>query len=565
MKKSLIPAKGISIFWLVIFLFYFSCLLQAVIFFSGKSGFNGLRDAIMFSLLWLIPILLFPAKTRIITAVLGIILWLASLVAVGYFIIYGTEFSQSVLFVMFESNLDETGEYLSQYFSVTTLLLLLIYSLGALFLWSRVRPIQVSRRSGILISLLLLSTIVGIPVYQKMVIKQATGMATVNYLAGRMGTTTPWQFLSSYIEYRHQLSAMNNLLKQNEAIPPLTALHDVNGETPRTVVLVIGESTSSMRMSLYGYPRPTTPNLDKRASSDPNFVVFNDVVTSRPYTIEILQQALTFADQLQPDLYLTKPSLMNMMKQAGYKSFWITTQQTMTKRNTMLTVFSQQTDEQVYLNNNREQNAKQYDEIALKPFDEALSDPAPKKFIVVHLLGTHMNYKYRYPENFEFFTGREGVAGPLSDSELEKYNQYDNAERYNDYVVEQLIQTYAKHDPNGFLLYFSDHGEEVYQTPPYQFIGRNEREPTAPMYRIPFLLWISPQWQQSHPQDYRNYVDRKYSLSHLIHTWSDLVGLSYDGFEAQKSLVNPAFQPMERLIGDPYTKNALRNFDDLPQ
>ncbi|MFO6427989.1 hypothetical protein ACLBOM_34695 [Escherichia coli] len=30
---------------------------------------------------------------------------------------------------------------------------------------------------------------------------------------------------------------------------------------------------------------------------------------------------------------------MNMMKQAGYKTFWITNQQTMTARNTMLTVF----------------------------------------------------------------------------------------------------------------------------------------------------------------------------------------------------------------------------------
>lgn len=43
------------------------------------------------------------------------------------------------------------------------------------------------------------------------------------------------------------------------------------------------------------------------------------MVTSRPYTIEVLQQALTFADQLQPELYKTHPSLINMMKQAGYK------------------------------------------------------------------------------------------------------------------------------------------------------------------------------------------------------------------------------------------------------
>ncbi len=54
----------------------------------------------------------------------------------------------------------------------------------------------------------------------------------------------------------------------------------------------------------------------------------------------MLQQALTFADQLHPELYKTAPSLMNMMKQAGYKTFWITNQQTITQRNTMLTAFS---------------------------------------------------------------------------------------------------------------------------------------------------------------------------------------------------------------------------------
>lgn len=130
------------------------------------------------------------------------------------------------------------------------------------------------------------------------------------------------------------------------------------GDAPRTLVLVIGESTQRGRMSLYGYPRETTPELDALHKTDPGLTVFNNVVTSRPYTIEILQQALTFADEKNPDWYLTKPSLMNMMKQAGYKTFWITNQQTMTARNTMLTVFSKQTDKQFYMNQQRTQSAR---------------------------------------------------------------------------------------------------------------------------------------------------------------------------------------------------------------
>ncbi|MGH8385774.1 MAG: phosphoethanolamine transferase CptA [Pseudomonas sp.] len=231
---------------------------------------------------------------------------------------------------------------------------------------------------------------------------------------------------------------------------------------PSTLVLVIGESTNRQRMSLYGYPRQTTPELDKLKDQ---LAVFDNVITPRPYTIEALQQVLTFADEDNPDLYLTTPSLVSMMKQAGYKTFWITNQQTMTKRNTMLTTFSQQADEQVYLNNNRNQNAAQYDGDVIEPFNKALADAAPRKLIVVHLLGTHMSYQYRYPSTFDKFKDRNGVPAGVRDDQLPTYNSYDNAVLYNDFVVSSLIKDYAKSDPNGFLLYLSDHSEEMFSTP----------------------------------------------------------------------------------------------------
>ncbi|MEC5319460.1 phosphoethanolamine transferase CptA [Brenneria populi subsp. brevivirga] len=550
--------------WLLLFFWYFSCALQLVIILTGHGGFTGLRDALLFSLLWLIPVFIFPRQTRIITAVLGVVLWAASVVALGYYSIYQQEFSQSVLFVMFESNTTEAGEYLSQYFSLKVVGILLAYSAIAVFLWTRVRPVYLPLRYKAGVSVVILAVLFGAPVYKKMVADELSLEDTVDYLAGRMGTTAPWQFMSSYLEYRQQLGCMEAMLRQNATLPPLQNLKDANGDTPRTLVLVIGESTTRSRMSLYGYSRPTTPRLDALSQSDPNLVVFKDVVTSRPYTIEILQQALTFADEQNPDLYLTRPSLMNLMKQAGYKTFWITNQQTMTKRNTMLTVFSRQTDKQYYLNNQRTQSARQYDDVVLPPFEDVMADPARKKFIVVHLLGTHMNYKYRYPETFDRFHDRAGVPANLSDAQAEVYNQYDNAETYNDNIVDSLIRAFAAHKPNGFLLYFSDHGEEVYEMPPHTVLGRNEVAPTRTMYTIPFMLWISPEWRENHGVNYAPYTDRPYSSAHLIHTWSDLAGLSYDFYQPAESLVNPDFKQSVRWIGDPYDKKALRSFDDLP-
>ncbi|MCV5480543.1 phosphoethanolamine transferase CptA, partial [Escherichia coli] len=81
--------------------------------------------------------------------------------------------------------------------------------------------------------------------------------------------------------------------------------------------------------------------------------------------------------------------------------------------------------------------------------------------------------------------------------------------------------------------------EEVYDTPPHKILGRNEDNPTRRMYTIPFLLWTSDKWQAAHPEDFLQYVDRKYSLSGLIHTWSDLAGLTYEGYDPTRSVVNP--------------------------
>lgn len=551
--------------WALLYFWFFSSLLQAVIYFSGYSGSTGLRDSLLFSSLWLIPVFLFPNRIRIIAAVIGIVLWAASLAALSYYVIYGQEFSQSVLYVMFETNANEASEYLSQYFSLKIVLIALAYTATAILLWTRLRPVHIPSPWRYLVSFALLYGLILHPMTVNTFIKQKPFEKTLDGLASRMEPAAPWQFISGYYQYRQQLTSLNSLLNENNALPPLANFKDSSGDAPRTLVLVIGESTQRGRMSLYGYPRETTPELDALHKSDPNFTVFNNVVTSRPYTIEILQQALTFANEKNPDLYLTQPSLMNMMKQAGYKTFWITNQQTMTARNTMLTVFSKQTDKQFYMNQQRTQSAREYDSNVLAPFKEVLADPAPKKFIIVHLLGTHIKYKFRYPDGQgKFDNNIDNVPAGLSNDELEAYNDYDSANVYNDHIIASLIKDYKATDPNGFLLYFSDHGEEVYDTPPHKTQGRNEDSPTRHMYTVPFLLWTSEKWQAAHPRDFSQDVNRKYSSSELIHTWSDLAGFTYDGFDPTRAITNPQFKETTRWIGNPYKKNALIDYDSLP-
>ena len=86
--------------WLFLFFWFFSGITQLLLLTSGNSGFSGFRNAMVLSTIWLAPVLLFPRWTKPLAAVIGLVLWAASLVGLSYFGIYHQEFSQSVIFVM---------------------------------------------------------------------------------------------------------------------------------------------------------------------------------------------------------------------------------------------------------------------------------------------------------------------------------------------------------------------------------------------------------------------------------------------------------------------------------
>ena len=542
---------------LYVFFLFFSLPYQVAIYSVGMSNTTGIREAILRSSLWLIPVLLLPRYTKKIAAFIGIILWSTSIVSWSYFYVFGQDFSQSVLFIIFESNPAESREFIESYISLEIVVLLTLYALTAFFLWKRLEAVHLPRLNKT-ITVSVVTFIMAWP-FAHSLVQGASWDQSVAKLETRFEPTAPWNIIAGYSKYRRVLKVMQERLAQNDEIPPLEAFKDMNTNEQPTMVLVIGESTNAKRMSLYGYSRKTTPLLDSIRNE---LLVFNDVISPRPYTIEALEQVLSFGDQQNPDEYLTRPTLMNMMQQAGYKSYWITNQQTQTKRNTMLLTFSQQMDEQVYLNNNRVQNSSQFDGAVLKPFEEVLDDKAPRKFIVVHLLGTHRAYHYRYPEIFEKFHTRKHVPMWVPDEDLDEYNSYDDAVLYNDYVVSSLIKILKKKTLNSTLVYFSDHGEEVYDSAEHLFTGRNEGSPTPAMYTVPFITWFSPSWKShNNVQPLKSYEGRPYLNSDFIYSWADLAGVTFKSNDLTRSIFSPNFKPRERLIGNPAKPKSLMNFD----
>lgn len=155
--------------WLFLFFWFFSGITQLLLLTSGNSGFSGFRNAMVLSTIWLAPVLLFPRWTKPLAAVIGLVLWAASLVGLSYFGIYHQEFSQSVIFVMFESNTAEASEYFSQYFNPWMTLGLVLYSLVAILLWRRLRPVYLPRFSALPVAVLLIVATIGYPFYKQLV------------------------------------------------------------------------------------------------------------------------------------------------------------------------------------------------------------------------------------------------------------------------------------------------------------------------------------------------------------------------------------------------------------
>ncbi|MGA1714452.1 MAG: phosphoethanolamine transferase CptA [Methylophilaceae bacterium] len=518
---------------------------------SHHSSFEALKDVVFICLLWILPIIIFSNHAKKIAMAMGVIFTLLALPGLFYAIIYQQELTQSLLFIIFESNIAESREYIQNYLSIKVSLIVVVYLICIYLYWTKLENFTLSANKKIIMTVSIIALVFFSPV-QKM-IKKHSLQAFQSSVHRHLSVASPYQLVGAYIDYLDEMKQVDANLSLFDDIQLLADLKQEQADLPSTHIVVIGESTSRLHMSLYGYERQTNPKLE---SMKKELKIFNNVFASRPNTIESLEQVLTFANQEHPDLYKTKPSLMAILKQAGYKLYWISNQQTLTTRNTMLTSFAKQTDEQYFLNNARSQNSYSFDEKVFDPLERVLNNNDEKKIIFVHLIGTHMSYQYRYPKNFSQFTTAEFLNPEIPKNHIERINHYDNAILYNDYVVYHLIQSLkAKQIKNSSLVYFSDHGEEVYDVGSHEFQGRNEAAPTLGMYAIPFFFWVGPDEALNRHFKDRAILIRQHDNADFIYTYLDFLGISFDGFLPHESLINQNHLEDQIMVGDPYGKN----------
>ncbi|MGS0742095.1 phosphoethanolamine transferase, partial [Glaciimonas sp. GG7] len=314
---------------------------------------------------------------------------------------------------------------------------------------------------------------------------------------------------------------------------------------------VIGESANRDNWSLYGYQRKTTPKLDAIRNE---IIVFRDVISPAPSTQESLKMMLTPATLTYPDRWQTHPNVLMLAKSVGYKVFWLSNQTYTTYADSFVNVITENADVKTFANSGG-YNSSTHDGVLLPHVAEALSDPAPLKLIVVHLLGQHGGYAHRYPPNAAVFDASDDeVAQSMrsagrSQAIIKKRDEYDNATLYGDQVLANLIDltaTASKDVPTA-LLYVSDHGQEVGHN--RDFSGHAPHDESG--YIVPALLWVSA--DSPLEVDKVELEARPYQTDKLDATLLGLLKIASEHDQPQYDLLGRDFVPFNRTInGYPY-------------
>lgn len=332
-------------------------------------------------------------------------------------------------------------------------------------------------------------------------------------------------FPENYLRWQADLEQARQLyarLAVTNSDETLNSMIVSEGVGRRTVVVVFGESDTRNNWSLYGYERETTPLLEKVDG----LIAFEDVIAADASTIGSITRMLTPATVEQSELWKEKPSVIVMAQRAGYKVHWITNQGT--EGRGIVSILAGQSDRSVFTNKGGSRLEGTLDEAVLNPYKAALNDPAEKKLIFVHILGSHPSYNYRYPRTHAVFEGRydDVVAERLASQgrsiwEITFRNMYDSAIYYQDYILSRLVnELIDRPNESAAWLYIADHGQDVAHNS--DFSGHNRR--AKEMWEVPMLLWSSDHYDLP-GSDIAALRKRPYQADDLEHAILGLLGI----------------------------------------
>ena len=336
--------------------------------------------------------------------------------------------------------------------------------------------------------------------------------------------------------------------------------------TSPKIVVIIGESFNKHHSNLYGYDILTNPYLTEELNKG-NLYVFNDVCSPFNATYRCLKSFLSFESQDNNIYWVSDLLVPALFKKAGYYVQFVSNQEVKGENKDSWSFSNDYlTNPRIshYLFDYMNEESYQYDSDLVLATKDDIDFSKEYYLTLYHLMGQHSAYDQRYPKEYEVFTSADyDNRKDLNVEQKSIVATYDNATLYNDKVINDILDIYR--DDEVVVIYFSDHGEEVYDF--RNRVGRCHDEKIIPQrakyeYSIPFMIWMSDKYKEAHPNIVHNVLcalELPFMIDDLPHLLIDISGIEYDAFVPSRSVINSSYnRDRQRLL-----ENDKQNYDAL--
>lgn len=514
--------------WPIIVAFLFELILTQLYI---ERVFNFLEN-IYFSFILLLPVFIIEKQTikfvYLKTVYIFIVLML--FLETGYYYIFNSKFNPSSLFIVSETNINEVKEFLLFYLNKKLLVFLFLLVVLSVHFLLKIKNFGnkvfgVKRKFFVIFLFISFSTLLLLISYSRR-------------------ENLPFVLAKSFYDLQKD-SYFDDQNNYGDPFGPF--IENINSNLKDTYIIVIGESISKRHLNIYGYERNTTPLLNKLQDE---ILIYNDVITPNAFTIEALGKALTSKK--------VDGSIVQLLNKSGFKTFWLSNQNPIGIYESLISKIAKASDTKHFLTTARFDKNIIYDEELIVELEGALKDNNDKKVIFIHLQGAHFDYKYRYPKKYNYFNDKPKSKYSINEETDNVINTYDNAILYHDFIVSSIINKVKIKNISSAVLYFSDHGEEVFDT--MEFSGHSDDIGSLPMFETPFFLWQSESFQEKY--NFKIDLDRSYTTDDLFHSIADLCGIKNSNYvDSEKSIFNENYKKRKRIILNNKDYDSILNID----
>lgn len=310
-------------------------------------------------------------------------------------------------------------------------------------------------------------------------------------------------------------------------------------------VLVIGESSRRDHWQLFGYERPTNPELSKIH----NLLPISDMLTSWPETVMAVPLVLTRKPVSNKTFVWHEASILRAMQEAGLETWWISNQQAIGRFDSPVSIYAMEARHVEFVNHANWQADGSYDDNLLDPLRRAIAqDPQKNLFIVVHMMGSHEPYDMRYPPSFKHFIPTISDSDDRASRASRLHNSYDNSVLYSDHILSQIINVLNDSGAISALWFESDHGETL-PSPTCSLSGHGFG--TRYDFMVPAFFWYSNTYATLFPQKIAHIkanADKRALSASTFESLIDMSDVYFAGQDSSWSLFSSNWKYRPRMV-----------------